>query len=133
MDWSLVAVLALVGGFFLWRHQKNTERAKAATERLAKDNRLYQHIKAGMREYNWRKDQENFFGVKSGEPLFETAHLSAYRVSHFAELRVGFHFKDTDEYGLYGFFAGEPGEYFDSYYRTDQTFQKEGRLLHDDD
>jgi hypothetical protein len=133
MDWTVLLVLALAGGFFLWRHQKNTERAKVTADRLAKDNRLYQHIKAGMREYNWRKDKENFFGVKSGELLFETAHLAAFRVNHFAELRVGFYFKDINEYGLYGFFAGEPGEYFDSYYRTDETFKKEGRLLHDDD
>ncbi len=70
MDWSLVAVLALVGGFFLWRHQKNTERAKAATERLAKDNRLYQHIKAGMREYNWRKDQISRTQTNTGSMAF---------------------------------------------------------------
>jgi hypothetical protein len=132
MDWSVLLVLALVGGFFLWRHQKNAERAKVASARLESDNRLYQHIKTGMREYHWRNQKQEFLGARSGELLFETAHLKAFRVSHFAELRVGFYFKDIDEYGLYGFFAGEPGEYFDSYYRTDSTFQKEGRLLHDD-
>jgi hypothetical protein len=46
---------------------------------------------------------------------------------------VGFYFKDLDEYGLYGFFAGEGEEFFESYYRSDSTFQQEGQLLHDDD
>ena len=49
MDWSHLLVLALVVAFFLWRHRKNAERAKAASERLASDNRLYQHVKTGMR------------------------------------------------------------------------------------
>ena len=38
-----------------------------------------------------------------------------------------------DEYGLYGFFAGNCDEFFHSYYRTDRTFQEEGQLLYDDD
>jgi hypothetical protein len=90
MDWSLLLVLALLAGLFLWRHQKNTERAKAAAERLASDNRLYQQIKTGMREYHWRNQKQEFLGTPSGELLFETAHLKAFRVSHFAELRVSY-------------------------------------------
>jgi len=84
-------------GRFLRQGAQSTlgcQTAKAAAERLASDNRLYQHIKTGMREYQW---------------------------------------DSTSKYGLYGFFAGEPGEYFDSSYRIDNTFQKEGRLLLDDD
>jgi hypothetical protein len=133
MDWSLLLVLALVGWFFLWRQSKNAETAKVANERLEKDIRLYQHIKAGIREYNWRERDQDFWKTKNGELLFETAHLSAFHVSHFAESRVGFYFKDLDEYGLYGFFAGNGDEFFESYYRTDRTFQEEGRLLYNDD
>ena len=132
MDWSLLGLLALVGAFFVWRSSKNAEKAKAATERLDKDNRLYQHIKTGMREYHWRESKQNFWKAKNGELLFETAHLIAYRVDHFAESRVGFYFKDLNEYGLYGFFAGNGDEFYESYYRTDSTFQEEGMLLHDD-
>lgn len=135
MDWSLLLILAPVVGFFLWRNAKKEETAKAATDRLKRDTRLYQNIKAGMREYHWReRDQhQNFWKAKDGEKLFETAHLSAFHVDHFAESRVGFYFKDLDEYGLYGFFAGNGDEFFESYYRTDRTFQKEGQLLYDDD
>jgi hypothetical protein len=133
MDWSLLLVLALVGGFLLWRKSKKEEAAKIATDRLKRDTRLYQNIKAGMREYHWREHDQNFWKAESGAKLFETAHLSAFHVDHFAESRVGFYFKDLDEYGLYGFFAGNGDEFFESYYRTDRTFQEEGRLLHDDD
>jgi hypothetical protein len=132
MDWSLLLVLAFMGGLFLWRQSKNAETANVANERLEKDTRLYQHIKAGMREYNWRERDQDFWKAKDGELLFETAHLSAFHVSHFAESRVGFYFKDLHEYGLYGFFAGNGDEFFESYYRTDRTFQEEGRLLYND-
>ena len=113
MDWSVLLLLALVGGFFLWRNSKNEEAAKVASDRLKKDTRLYQHIKAGMREYNWReRDNREFWHAKNGQLLFETAHLCAYHVDHVAESRVGFYFKDLDEYGLYGFFAGNGDEFF---------------------
>jgi len=133
MDWSLLIVLALVGVFFLWRQSKNTEKAKAANERLERDTRLYRNIKAGMREYHWRERENDFWRAKDGELLFETAHLSALCVSHFAESRVGFYFKDTEEFGLYGFFAGNDDDVFHSYYRTDRTFKKEEKLLTNDE
>jgi hypothetical protein len=109
------------------------EAAKVASERLAKDNRFYQHIKTGMREYNFRDRDQHFWKAKNGQMLFETAHLSAFHVDHFCESRVGFYFKDLDEYGLWCGFAGEGDVYIESYYRTDRTFQEEGQLLHDDD
>ena len=93
----------------------------------------YQHIKTGMREHNWRERDNDFWRAKDGERLFETAHLIAHRVDHVAESRVGFCFKDLNEYGLYGFFAGNADEFHESYDRTDKTFQEEGMLLHDDE
>ena len=86
-----------------------------------------------MREYNWRAPENDFWRSEDGELLFETAHLSARRVSHFAESRVGFYFKDIEEFGLYGFFAGNDDDVFHSYYRTDRTFQKEEMLLTNDE
>lgn len=133
MDWSLLILLALVGAFFLWRQSKGVEAAKVASAQLERDTRLYQHIKAGMREYHWREREQHFWRTKDGELLFETAHLSAFKVSHFAESRVGFYFKGLDEYGLYGFFAGNGDEFFESYYRTDRTFQKEEMLVPSDE
>lgn len=133
MDWSLWALLMVGGGFLLWRQSKNTKAAEVANERLQKDNRLYQRIKEGMREYHWRDRDNKFWKAKDGELLFETAHMSAFRVSHFAESRVGFYFKDLNEFGLYSFFAGNDDDVFHTYYRSDRTFQEEGQLLQPDD
>jgi hypothetical protein len=84
MDWTVVVVLAFAGIFFLWRQSKNTEKAKAATERLKRDTRLYRNIKTGMREHNFREREQRFWEAADGELLFETAHLSAFHVDHFA-------------------------------------------------
>lgn len=133
MDWSVWLVLAAAAAFFLWRSSKKEEVAKVASDRLEKDTRLYRNIKAGMREYHFREREQDFWKAKGGELLFETAHLSAFHVDHFVESRVGFYFKDMDEYGLYGFFAGNGDEFHESYYRSDRTFQKEEVLLHNDE
>jgi hypothetical protein len=129
MDWSVIVLLALVGGFFMWRSSKNAVKAEVASERLERDTKLYQHIKTGMREYNFREHEGQFWKARNGDLLFDTAHLSAFHVDHFAETRVGFYFKDLNEYGLYGGFAGDGDEFHDSYYRTDRTFQKEEGLM----
>ena len=133
MDWTLIVVLVLVASFFMWRQSTNTEKAEAASQRLERDTRLYRNIKTGMREYHWRDRENNFWRAKDGELLFETAHLSAFHVSHFAESRVGFYFKDTGEFGLYGCFVGNDEDVYNSYYRTDRTFQKKMLLTNDED
>jgi hypothetical protein len=133
MDWSGWIAVGLVAAFFLWRHSKGKEKAVAATERLTKDTRLYQHIKAGMREVDWQNRGQASKHHSDGELIFENAHMKAYNVGHFAETRTGFYFKDLNEYGLYGFFAGNGDEFHESYYRTDSTFKTEGRLLYDDE
>lgn len=136
MDWTTIALLVAVGGFLLWRGsaaEKSEEKAESARARLKQDNRLYRNIKAGMREVNWRERDQGSRHRRDGEMIFENAHMAAYHVEHFAESRVGFYFKDLNEYGLYGFFAGSGDEFFESYYRTDKTFQEEGHLLHDED
>ncbi|WP_398472845.1 hypothetical protein [Tardiphaga sp.] len=127
MDWSIVTVLALVGIFIWWRQQKHVEGQKKVAARLARDTRLYQHIKMGMREYDWRQKDE-LWDYGDRQVIFETPHLIAYHVSHFAETRIGFYFKDIEEYGLYGFFAGNGDEHHESYYRSDKNFLTEGRL-----
>ncbi|TYO61956.1 hypothetical protein FXV83_35660 [Bradyrhizobium hipponense] len=136
MDWSFLMIAVPVGAFILWRSQKQAEAAKVASARLTRDKLLYEHIKTGMREYDWRQREgrcEDLFSrtrrkAKDGELLFETAHLSAFHVNHGPEYRVGFYFKDINEFGLYGLFAGNGDETITSYYRTDRTFQKEEML-----
>jgi hypothetical protein len=72
MDWSLWLLLALAGAFFMWRGSKKEEAANVATDRLKRDTRLYQNIKAGMREYHWRDREQKFWKAKNGQLLFET-------------------------------------------------------------
>jgi hypothetical protein len=84
MEWPTLLLCVVVGAFILWRHTKSTEAARVASEKLEKDTALYRHIKTGMREYHWRERIENFWDVKDGGLLFETAHLSAFKVGHFA-------------------------------------------------
>ncbi|MET4294912.1 hypothetical protein ABIB06_001865 [Bradyrhizobium sp. LB8.2] len=134
MDWGLILVLAISGGIFLWQRSKNVETAKIANQRLKQDGRLYEHIKAGMREYHFRDGEQQFWRVNENrQRLFETADLIAFHVTHVIESRVGFYFKDLGEYGLYSAFAGNGDEFIESYYRTDAAFQKEGMLIPPDD
>jgi hypothetical protein len=128
MDWWILLIVA-IGAYFLWQHRKRTEMAKKANARRDRDTQLLQHIKSAKREYDFQKRDEPINFPKDGELVFETAHYSIYKVNHFAESRLGFHFKDIEEYGLYGFFAGEPGEYYDSYCRTDSAFKTEQTLV----
>jgi hypothetical protein len=132
MEWTILLLVA-VGGFFLWQHSKNKKAAQIVNDRLDRDTRLLQHIKSAKREYDFQNRSGNFDFRKDGELVYETAHYSVFNVNHFAESRLGFYFKDIEEYGLYGFFAGEPGEYYDSYYRSDKTFKTEGRLVYNED
>ncbi|MBR1154275.1 hypothetical protein [Bradyrhizobium sp. JYMT SZCCT0428] len=112
-------------------NRRTLRRRKPPTSGWSGDTRLYRNIKAGIREYQFREREQDFSRAKDGELLFETAHPSAFGVDHFAESRVGFFFKDTEEFGLYGFFAGNDDDVYHSYYRTDRTFQKEEVLLHE--
>lgn len=55
MDWSFLMIAVPVGAFILWRSQKQAEAVKVASAKLERDKLLYEHIKTGMREYDWRK------------------------------------------------------------------------------
>jgi len=50
-------------------------------------------------------------------------------VPHFAESRYGFHFKDTNEFGLCGSFYDDPRDKtYLNFYRSDPKFQTETYL-----
>lgn len=82
MDWSVwgwpLAIAALV--FSFWYNgssAKKAEKAEEAKDTLRKDTRLYEHIKVGMCEYNWRDRERDFWRAEHGQLLFETALMSA--------------------------------------------------------
>ena len=43
----------------------------------------------------------------AGVGMYKTETLTVRNVAHFAEVRYGFHFKDTDVFGLYGVCYGD--------------------------
>ena len=139
MDLIELALLAFAVTIVLWRIAKKKEAKKNFSERKRKDQKLYESISKGMREWHWRTNESDAFirfaDAKDGDVLFETADLIAYQVEHFAESRTGFYFKDLNEYGLYGYFVGNDPEtdVFHKYYRTDKEFKKEGTLFYDDE
>jgi hypothetical protein len=58
--------------------------------------------------------------------IYESPLFTVRPVSHFADVRYGVHFKDTDEYGLYTIFLDDSGEKtYEFVFRSDDTFQKE--------
>jgi 3-hydroxy-3-methylglutaryl CoA synthase len=59
---------------------------------------------------------------------FDYRDIAVRCVPHFAEKRYGIHLKDTNEFGLYGYFVSDDGRIYDGYYQSDQTFQQERYL-----
>ncbi len=88
--------------------------------RKYKDTQLKRRLKAAIHEFYTYRQYEN-------ESLkYETATLIVRRVYHFAENRYGVHFKDTGEFGLYGFFfADNRDEPFTNFYRSNADFTEE--------
>ena len=129
MSWTVIGLLIALAIFIQWRQSKGAEKSANANARIERDTRLYERIKEGMREYHWREREKPFWEAKDRELLFETAHMVAWHVDHFAESRVGFYFKDLEEYGLYGGFAGNGDEFHESFYRSDRDFNLEERLM----
>jgi hypothetical protein len=68
-------------------------------------------------------------GDSAGPHRYETTALAIRHVAHFAEVRYGVHFKDTGEFGLYGFFVADDGnKAFTSFYRSNAEFTEETML-----
>lgn len=132
-NWPIFLAVLIVGGFFLWRLSRTDDPRAVASSRLQHDIRLYERIRSGMQEYDLRTQKQRFGGAANGQLLFETANMSVFHVDHPMQNRVGFHFKDTNEYGMYGFLAGDGDDFQESYYRSDRGFIREALLLFDDE
>lgn len=102
--------------------------------RQIKDTKFLQRLKAALGEflgYMRNTDPDHL----KGPIAYETNVFAVYWVRHFAETRWGFHFKDTNEFGLYGVFYGdnygengEDNEKYEHFYRSDQKFDVEDYL-----
>lgn len=140
MDPWLIFGLVLAGAYMLWlnkSNQKKEEAAIIAKDTLRRENKLYENIKKGVREHDWRMNEKDYFEkflhAKHGDYLFETADLKAVKLDNVSDLRIGFYIKESNEYGIYSHFSGNDDYTHEGYYRTDSLFQKEELLAHDDD
>ena len=73
--------------------------------RQIKDTKFRQRIEAAKLEFDGFRRDRPLDQVGKDGALYETNRLAVYSVSHFAENRYGFHFKDTDEFAIYSFFT----------------------------
>jgi hypothetical protein len=90
-----------------------------------KDARFENRVKAAIREFRV------YQASTPREPamIYESPLFTVRRVSHFAEVRYGVHFKDTDEYGLYTVLHDDSyDKTYEFVFRSDDTFQKESVL-----
>jgi hypothetical protein len=102
--------------------------------RKIKDTKFRQRLMAAVKEFDGYRR-----GAKHSIPLndsrvppslaYETDVLAVYDVPDFAEIKYGFHFKDTNEFGLYALFYGDNiDETHESFYRSDRQFEAERHL-----
>jgi len=100
-----------------------------------KDTKFRQRLTAAVDELTAYKLAKYQLGqslsVMPKAPVYETGVLAVYDVPHFAEIRYGFHFKDTNEFGLYGcFYPDDRDKPIRSFYRSDRKFEAEIYLDH---
>lgn len=141
MDPWTIFTIVMVGAYLIWLHTRNKkaeEKAIIAKELFRRDQKMYENIKSGMGEFLWWRQQNDNRNkhkeARHQEVLFENANLVVYKVNpNFEEERVGFYFKDTGEYGMYGIFVGNGDVRHESYYRTNQAFEKTKPVLNEYD
>lgn len=108
-----------------------TGPAVASHEDLSRIEEYIAHYKDGILEKRIKdavREHLAFRKVKESPAEYENNFCKVVYIHHFAECRLGVHFKDTDEYGLRGVFVHDNGDVSESYYRTDSRYENE-RLL----
>jgi hypothetical protein len=59
---------------------------------------------------------------------FSSEDFSVRRVYDVAENKIGIHVKATNEFGLYSTYVSDDDKFYESYYRSDSTFENEQYL-----
>jgi hypothetical protein len=96
-----------------------------------KDTKFKQRLDAAIREFFVYTSAKTISRLDANADgwVYETDVFAARFVPHFAESRYGFHFKDTNEFGLYGvFYADNADKPFQSFFRSDAKFKAEKYL-----
>jgi len=102
--------------------------------RKIKDTKFKQRLDNAIAEFDTFSGARNLSRLdEPGESpfIYETGTLAVRYVSHFAESRTGFHFKDTDEYAIHSvFFADARDKPYRSFFRSDANFEAENYIDH---
>jgi hypothetical protein len=115
-------------------------RAAATTEkefehlqgyiRKIKDTKFRQRLQAAVETF-YANGKGNRLTDGDGAVAYENAAFTVYYVPHIAENRFGFHFKDTNEFGLFGsFYDSDNDKSYQSFYRSNRRFEAEQHLDH---
>jgi hypothetical protein len=95
-----------------------------------KDTRFLQRLKAAATDFYGHRRPSDFASADH-QVVYETQRLAVYRLPHIAEVRHGFHFKDTNEFGMYSvFYADGRDKPYETYHRSDRMFEAETYLDH---
>jgi hypothetical protein len=93
-----------------------------------KDTRFKRRLVDAVGEYYAQRDGMNDWQSPSGAVLYETPKMVVFRVEDIAATCLGFFFKETQEHGLYTFFAADDDRTFHGYYRSDNMFKERNYL-----
>jgi SAM-dependent methyltransferase len=108
---------------------RDLEHLQKYVEKI-KDTKFRQRLLAAVDQFFTHRTDNRLSA--EGPLAYETNALAVFYVHHFAENRYGFHFKDTDEFGLYGsFYDDSRDKTYQSLYRSDRKFEAEMRLSGD--
>ncbi len=89
-----------------------------------KDTYFKRRLVAAVNEYYARRSAMSDWQSPSGSVLYENDDLVVFRVEDIAETCLGIFFKDTQEHGLYTFFAADDDRAYHNYYRSDRAFKE---------
>jgi hypothetical protein len=109
-----------------WRHssptsEKQLEKIRAYALKI-KDTKFEDRIERSHKYFNfWRADRE--VTPDSNGLEYDNESFSVFYVPNFSEIRRGFFFKDTAEYGMQTLFVYDDGKTHRSCYRCEPGFE----------
>ncbi len=102
--------------------EKEFEHLRGYVQKI-KDTRFEQRLKDAVEEF-FQNRKGDLLSADVSQPAYETARLAAYYAPGGPDNRYAFHFKDTDEYGLYSSFVSDKDKHYKGHYRTDPSFKE---------
>lgn len=118
-----------------WRWQPamlNTKEQEHLVKyiREVKDRKFRERLKEAVKEFDIARGVKFDLEITDGGMLYESRNIAVYKLQDYAESMEGYWFKDTNEYGVHSsFYDDERDKSYESWYRSDRTFEKRESLL----